>query len=132
MTTAPDLENEPLPASPAARPCPNCGRDVPRGGRGLGRTFCQPKCQAKWNARNKARGSVLAPMILAFRAAYPGGSRKPDERTREIVKIAKREFEAMVRTFLQEDRDAGRPTLIEWAHDILVERGSRYMDRRRK
>lgn len=127
--TATAPETEPLPAPPARRRCPNCPAEFDAGGRGLGKLFCSTSCQQQWNARNKARGAVMAPMILAYAAT---GSARPGTPEAEIRRIAQSEMMTMARTFLAEDREAGRMGLLGWANEILIERQSRYMDRRLK
>lgn len=100
----------------ACPPCPNCGDPVLPGGRGLGRTFCKTACRDGWNARQKARGAVLAPYLMAWMSTRHA---KPGTVEAQVCRDARAEVTAIARTFLLEDREAGRPPAENYAMTLL-------------
>ncbi len=120
MTTQPLNDR----AAQGAR-CPNCGNAVEPGGRGLGRIFCQPKCQQAYNARNKARGAILAPLATA---AAQTRHAKPGTRQAAVSTYARAELTSIAAHFNEQDREAGRPPAWEYI-EAMMKSGTRYMDR---
>lgn len=115
MTTTETVLDAPE-AAPAALICPNCGASFAPGGRGMGKVFCSTACREAQNARNKARGAVLAPLVLAWLET------RHAERGSEAALIcsdARRELTEIGRVFLKEDKAAGRPAAASYAAVIM-------------
>lgn len=111
----------------AKKVCPNCGSKFDAGGRGLGKRHCSTKCRVDFNNRCKAEGAViitLAKVWIANRHAKPGS------KAAEVCGEARRELNEIVSIFLDADKDAGRPSLVDYVAEMLGE--TRYIDRTRK
>lgn len=108
--------------------CPGCGAHVAGYGRGLGKTFCSTRCRTRFNNRMKAEGAPIAALVKAWtmtRHAKPG----TDEA--EICRWARSELTHIAKGFNEADRDAGRPSAVEYV-ETLRRSGTLYDDRKRR
>ena len=108
--------------------CPNCGVDVPPGGRGRGRVFHEKECREQFAARAKAQGAVLLPIFLAWMETRHA---KPGTPEYQLCRDARKEATEMARSFREEAREAGRPPMHEYVATLFRD-GERYMDRTRR
>lgn len=115
------------PAPVPARLCPNCGHDVPAGGRGLGRTFCSKDCRVAFNNRAKAEGAVIIALAKCWTANRHA---KPDTREADLCRRARSELTEILRMMCDADAEAGRPPVADYVETLL--RDTMYCDRTRK
>lgn len=70
--------------------------------------FCQPAHQRAFHARNMARGKVAVPYVAAWRTS------RNNRKDRVVGKFAFGQLCRMADQWAAEDRDAGRPTVIDY------------------
>jgi endogenous inhibitor of DNA gyrase (YacG/DUF329 family) len=126
MTIPLEAVSAPLAPVPA-RQCPNCGKDVPAGGRGLGRTFCSKDCRVSFNNRAKAEGAVV---IALAKCWTHNRHAKPGTREAELCRRSRSELTEILRMMLDADAEAGRPPVTDYVETLL--RDTLYCDRTRK
>lgn len=103
----------------AANPCPNCGQRFPRGTRGSPKLFCGQDCRKAFHKRQARRGEALAAFVLAWRGKRGSGPG---------AKAAFAELCSIADLFNAEDREAGRPPMVDYTSAVLRE--GRYIDRK--
>ena len=118
-TPAQDAGNAPG-APLAANPCPNCGERFPRGSRGSPKLFCGDLCRKTFHKRQARRGEAIVAHVLAWRSKRGSG---------DAAKAAFAELCSIADLFNAEDRDAGRPPIVDYSAAILSQ--GRYIDRKR-
>jgi hypothetical protein len=107
---------------PVAAVCADCGVTFTTG-RSDAR-FCCPAHQLAFGNRMASRGKVLAPYVLAWIAGRGGGHAG----THPVAGPAMREITAIARGFIDEDKEAGRPSAIGYVESLLAE--GLYIDRK--
>lgn len=118
LTTAP-AEMAAIPAKPKAKAsfgrmtCPECGVKFTRYHHSA--LFCSPAHQRAFHGRNMARGKVAMPYVQAWRTSR---NRKADA---IVGRFAWGELCRMSDLWSAEDRDAGRPSAVDYV------RGRMYM-----
>lgn len=123
------------PAPSAALPlvkCAECGNLFVPSRRG--QRYCPTPgakvsaCAKAANNRNIVRGGPVVPIAMAWHATRHA---KPGTREAEINRYARRELTAIMRTFNQEDAEAGRASAVELV-GALMDAKSIYADRVRR
>lgn len=111
----------------ATRVCPNCSVTFPKGGRGMGKTFCTPACRTAFNNRAKSEGAVIVALAKCWTLNRHA---KPGTREAELCRKSRSELTEILRMMLEADQDAGRPPVTDYVEVLLQD--TMYVDRCRK
>jgi len=87
--------------------------------------FCSTAHKTRFANRMTARGKVLAPYVMAWIAGRGGGHAG----THPVAGPAMREITSITRGFIDEDKEAGRPSAIGYVEGLLA--NGLYIDRKR-
>ena len=107
------------------RPCVNCGEMFVPGREWS--TFCSTPCRTGFANRMKARGGPLAALVIAWNDTRHA---KPGTEEAEVCRFARSEITAIASAFIDEDREAGRGSAVDYVK-ALMSTGTRWVDRRR-
>lgn len=88
--------------------------------------FCCDAHKTRFGNRMAARGKVLAPYVMAWIAGRGGGYAG----THPVAGPAMREITSIARSFIDEDKAAGRPSTIGYVESLLAD--GLYIDRKPK
>lgn len=88
-------------------------------------TFCNREHAARFNNRRIERGRVIVPYVMAWIDGKGGGH----SGVNPIAAKAMRELTAITRTWIDEDRAAGRPSMLPYVDALMAD--TLYVDRRR-
>ena len=107
---------------PVTRSCAECGAVFANARKAA---FCSPAHHRAFNNRRAARGAVVQPYLMAWIEGKGGGH----SGVNPVSAKAMRELTQIVRSWIDEDRNAGRPSLIPYVDALMAD--SLYVDRRR-
>ncbi len=108
--------------TPVERSCAECGASFSNARKAA---FCSPAHHRQFNNRRAARGAVVLPFLMAWIEGKGGGH----SGVNPVSAKAMRELTQIVRTWIDEDRNAGRPSLIPYVDALMQD--TLYIDRRR-
>lgn len=113
----------------AHRRCPQCGRTLTEGGRGLGKVFCAAcDCRKKFHNAANADGKVI---IVAAKTWYENRHAAKGTREAELCRIARQHLGQVLRELIARDRESGKPPIAGY-FETLLRSGTIYADRTRK
>jgi hypothetical protein len=110
------------------RNCVECGEEFlpPQKGPGQHKRFCKPACRFAFANREKVRGSALVTIAQVYALTRHGRT----EEDRDLRRLCWNEVTAILRTFNQEDKEAGRTERLKRYARQLVHADTNFNERR--
>jgi len=108
--------------TPVERTCAECGAVFLNARKAA---FCSPAHHRRFNNRRLSRGAIAQPFLMAWIEGKGGGH----SGVNPVSARAMRELTVIVRCWIDEDRAAGRPSLIPYVDALMAD--SLYIDRKR-
>lgn len=109
--------------TPVERACAECGAIFSNARKAA---FCSPEHHRRFNNRRLSRGAIILPFAMAWIEGKGGGH----SGVNPVSAAAMRELTSIIRGWIDEDRQAGRPSLIPYVDALM--RDTLYIDRKKR